>query len=248
MYNLLMQSVSTENLNQFVNNHIDEFHKSRAVRLQGISLLGVLKTKNPYLFKAKNLNSVHDLISDILNAYLSSSEEEFFGQFLEKLAIFVSEKAAGGHKSSTQGIDLEFENEGIIYLVSIKSGPNWSNSQSMKKQKTDFSTAVRVRRQSDSSANVRAILGICYSRAKTVDDGIFTKYAGQSFWKFISGNANLYKEIIEPIGYKAREHNDAFISEKNRIINLFVVEFTELFCVSGNISWEKLVEFNSSNL
>lgn len=248
MYNLLMHPVSKSDLNQFVNNHIDEFHQNRANKLKSIRLTEVLKRKNPYLFKAKNLNSVPDLISDILNAYLSSSEEEYFGQFLEKLAIFISEKAAHGHKSPAHGVDLEFEDDGVIYLVSIKSGPNWGNAQSIRRQELEFNNAVLIRRQGDRSTNVRAVLGICYGNAKTVDRGAYTKIVGQSFWGLISGNNNLYKEIVEPIGYKAKEHNDFFLVEKNRIINLFVAEFTTKFCVDGNISWEQLVEFNSSSI
>ena len=242
-----MQVISTEALKTFVNENIDEFHNNKARILTGIQLKKVLLSKNPYLFKAKNLNSANDLINDVLSAYLYSSEEKVFGDFLEKLAIFVSESSCGGRKSSATGVDLEFEDDGKYYLVSIKSGPNWSNSSSMARQIENFRKAVTVRRQNYPNDNIIPVIGICYGKKKPVDKGTHKVVMGQSFWHLISGDTGLYKQIIEPLGYKAREHNEEFIQEKSRIVNLFTQEFVEKFCDNGNINWDKLVEFNSGN-
>src|SRR4051812_21906244 len=111
-----MNKFSVRELNEFVNNNIDQFHKRRLEILQSLKLTKVLTSKNPYLFKAKNLNSANDLINDLLSAFLSSSEEKLFGDFLERLAIFVAEKTSGGRKSTATGIDLEFEGDGIYYV------------------------------------------------------------------------------------------------------------------------------------
>ena len=72
---------------------------------------------------------------------------------------------------------------------------------------------------------------------------------GQNFWYLISENENLYTDIIEPIGYRAREHNETFLKEKSNVINRFTKLFTEMFCrEDGAIDWVKVVEFNSKNL
>ncbi len=71
---------------------------------------------------------------------------------------------------------------------------------------------------------------------------------GQNFWYLISEDPRLYIDIIEPLGYRAHEHNAAFLTEKDRIINLFTIELLDDFCTDGLIDWEKLVAFNSSNL
>jgi hypothetical protein len=69
-----------------------------------------------------------------------------------------------------------------------------------------------------------------------------------NLWYLISKNNKLYTVIIGLIGYKAKEHNDAFDSEKGRVINLFTKRFIEKFCDStGAIDWIKLVEYNSGN-
>jgi len=52
-------------------------------------------------------------------------------------------------------------------------------------------------------------------------------------------------EIIEPLGYRAKERNGEFLVEYGRILNLFTNEFFQKFCENGNINWEKLVKLNS---
>jgi hypothetical protein len=88
--------------------------------------------------------------------------------------------------------------------------------------------------------------GCCYGRAKDIDRGSYTKLCGQSFWQFISGSENLYLEVIEPIGYKAKERNDAFQKQYSALLNRFTAQFISDFCKSdGSIDWGKLVVFNS---
>ncbi|MCP4361921.1 MAG: hypothetical protein GY796_28245, partial [Chloroflexi bacterium] len=38
----------------------------------------------------------------------------------------------------------------------------------------------------------------------------YLKVVGQNFWYLISENKDLYTDIIEPIGYRAKQHNEAF--------------------------------------
>ena len=102
-----MRPLNLNEVNEFVKKHIGEFHESRDASLQTLKLRGVLK-KNPYLFKAKDINDAHDLVKLLLDAHLSSQEEAVFGNFLEKLAIFVCGRVFDGRKSSAEGIDLEF--------------------------------------------------------------------------------------------------------------------------------------------
>lgn len=235
-------------LNDFVNKNIDIFHNSRLAKLQGTKLKGILKNKNPYLFRAKNINTASDLVKDLLEAVLYASEEKFMGDFLEKLAIFVVEQMWNGQKSSTTGVDLDFIKHGIRYLVSVKSGPNWSNSSSMAKQRDNFSTAIRVIKQQSPEAHVEAVLGICYSKKRTSHNHNIMTVHGQAFWDLLTDDDDFYTDIVEPLGYKAKEHNEAFLAEKSRILNLFAAEFMEEYCDNGVIDWGGLVKFNSGNL
>jgi len=210
-------------------------------------MLNVVKQKNPYLFKAKNIITAQDFVKTILDARLSSQEETIFGGFLEGLAIFISSQVYGGQKSSAEGIDLEFEKDNIRYIVSIKSGPNWGNSSQVKKLRDNFRQAKRILGTNRLSTNVVAVNGCCYGKDGTPDKGDYLKLCGQQFWEFISGDDNLYIDIIEPLGHHAKERNEQFMQEYAKVINKFTAEFIGKFCdADGNILWEEIVKFNSA--
>ena len=243
-----MEPLDIESVNRYVNDNIVKFHKARIRSVENLKLKKLL-TKNPYLFKAKNLESASELVNGLLDARLSSSEEELFGKFLEGLAIFVAQQTSNGHKSSAQGVDLEFFGDDIHYVVSIKSGTNWGNSSQQSKLAQDLRNAIRRVKQADQSANVESVLGICYGKTRTVrhNEG-YLKVVGQNFWYLVSGSKELYTDVIEPIGYKAKEHNDKFRFERNNLSNRLMRAFTEEYCLSsGAIDWKKLVRQNCGN-
>lgn len=242
-----MNPLDFNEVREYVNNNIDSFHQRR-IRILGDLELESLIKKNPYLFRAKAIEKAQDLIEGLLDAYLSSSEEELFGEFLEDLAVFVAEKTTGGKKSAAEGIDLSFERDNITYLVAIKSGTNWGNSQQQKRLEDDLRRAKRVLRQSERTRQVETILGICYGNTKTKELRGYTKYVGQEFWKLISDSDTLYMDIIEPIGYRAKEHNEEFERQKVITINRLNKRFMDEFCDDdGFILWKKLVFFVSNN-
>jgi hypothetical protein len=231
----------------YVEQHIPEFHKKRIEKLTRLQLKEVLRRKNPYLFKVKNIITAGDFVKTILEAFLSSQEESLFGGFLEELAVYVCGHVYDGKKSSSEGIDLEFEKESVKYIVSIKSGPNWGNSSQIKRMIDNFKKAKRILGTNTSaSANVIAVNGCCYGKDNSPDKGDYLKLCGQRFWQFVSGNDTLYTELIEPLGHKTKEKNEQFLTEYSKVINKFTFDFIEMFCdVSGAILWEKVVQFNS---
>lgn len=103
----------------------------------------------------------------LLDAFLSSSEEKLFGDFLEALAIFVASQTCNGHKSTAPGVDLEFVNKEVHYIISVKSGPNWGNSSQQNKLEEDLQKAVRRVKQSQLGKNIQPVLGICYGKTRT---------------------------------------------------------------------------------
>jgi len=241
-----MKALNLSDVTQYVEDNIGTFHSKRIKSLDNLKLTKILKRKNPYLFKAKNTLTSEAIIKGLVDAHISSNEETIFGDWLEGLAIFINEKVYKGRKSGIKGVDLEFDNNGIRYIVNIKSGPNWGNSSQLSKMVEDFKTAKKTLRTSNSKLTIIAINGCCYGIDNTPDKGDYFKYCGQRFWEFISGNSNLYTDIIEPLGHKAKEKNDEFYKSYAQMINKFTVEFSKDFCLkTGDINWEKLVEFNS---
>ena len=112
----------------------------------------------------------------------------------------------------------------------------------------EFISAKKTLRTSDSKLHIVAVNGCCYGRDAHSDKGDSIKFCGQDFWKFISGNENLYIEIIEPLGFNAKQKNDEYLNLFSSLINRFTSEFSVTFCNrNGEIEWEKLVKFNSSS-
>jgi len=241
--------INRDSLLSFVNVEIGRFHQSRLATLESLTLSKVLQRKNPYLFRAKNITTASDLVTALMDALLSSSEEKIFGDFLENLAVYVSSQACGGRKSSAEGIDLEFDRDNTRYMVSIKSGPSWGNSSQYHALAEAFRRAVAVQKQGHHGLRPQPVLGICYGRQATKDNGIYVRYTGQTFWHFLTGDKDFYLGIIEPIGTDARRYNDDFVGQKARLVNKFTDEFMGNFCTPEYcIDWEKLVEFNSGNM
>jgi len=242
-----MNEINPELIQRYVEQHIGEFHQGRIDSLNSLKLADVLKRKNPYLFRAKNMLTSEMIVRGFIDAHVSSNEETIFGTWLEGLAIYINSLAFGGKKSGIPGIDLEFDENGKRYIVNIKSGPNWGNSSQIKKMINDFTSAKRTLRTSNSHLEVVAVNGCCYGRDNKPDKGDYYKYCGQRFWSFISGDENLYTDIIEPLGHNARIRNDEYNLLHTKMINKFTKDFSAEFCKeTGEINWEKLVQYNSA--
>lgn len=243
-----MNPLNLEDVKDYVNKNIGEFHEHRLKILHDLTLSHLIK-KNPYLFRAKNITTAHELIVSTMEAFLSSSEEKLFGDFLEGLAIYIAGITTGGHKSSCPGADLEFQKEETYFLIAIKSGPNWGNSSQLKKLAQDLRDGETRLKQSKHTNNVQTILGICYGKTRTrYSKAGYLKIVGQNFWNFISNNKNLFVEIIEPIGFRAKDHNEQYIQEKGRVINRLVKKFIDEYCDDqGLILWERVIRANSEN-
>lgn len=243
-----MPTVTQNDITAYVQAHIPDFHRAKLESLKALPLTKVLSRKNPYLLKAKALVTPRDLVKAILDAHLSSQEETILGNFLEGLAIFICKGAYRAHgKSTTTGLDLEFDKDGRRYLVTIKSGPNWGNSGQVAKMRADFKTAVRVYRQNRDAKPVVCVNGCCYGRQPLIseDKGDYLKLCGQRFWEFISGDAELYIKIVEPIGHKATERNAEFLAQYELVLDSFTETFRQTFCdAKNNIQWDKLVEIS----
>ena len=156
-----MDKLDIKDVTQYVEDNIGVFHKKRIDRLNDLKLKEVLKKKNPYLLKAKKTETAEQIIRGIVDAYISSSEETIFGDWLEGLAIFICQKVYDGWKSGITGIDLEFDKDDIRYIVNIKSSPNWGNSRQIPKMLSDFSAAKKTLRTSNSKLNIVAVNGCC---------------------------------------------------------------------------------------
>lgn len=242
-----MNQLSDE-VEEYADEGLAEFYQQRMQLLRDLTFRELLGM-GFCLFRPMCPALAGDIVEVLLDAFLCSSGEQLFETFLKDLSLFVVRKKYGGHKSTMSGVDLEFEKEGVYYIVLVKSGLYWGSSSQEKELAQDLRDAMTRVRQSRVAAPVDPVLGICYGKTRTTyTKADYLRVAGQDFWHLISEDEDLYTDIIEPIGYRAKEHNDAFEDEKARIVNRFTKEFIDRFCDdTGAIDWVKLVGFNSGN-
>jgi Type II restriction endonuclease EcoO109I len=230
---------------------VTPFYEHRLNGLKQLKLHGVLRRKNPYLFKAKNIELAGDLVKSVVDAFLSSQEESIFGNLLEGFAIHVSRTLYGGFKSELKSVDLEFERGGVYHVVGIKSGTNWGNSDQVNRMRDNFKAAKQLLR-GRGHAEVVAVNGCIYGKDRNPlkrhadPDREYYKYAGQAFWHFVSGDDDLYREIITPIDEEARQKDETFKRAYAAKIDEMTQDFTGGFMTPENqIDWVRLVDYVS---
>ena len=247
---------------EYVEDNIGSFHEKRLDTVRNKQLNDVLSRKNPYLFRAKS-PSVTRLITGIMDAFLSSQEEGLFGNFLEGVAVFVAEQVFGGYKpepSDLTGIDLVFEKQDAVYMVDIKSGPNWGNSSQVTRMRQNFRVGVGKLQSRFPGRPIIPVNGCMYGKdRKPHKTGKFRqngntysydywKLCGQDFWHLISDNPQMYVEIIEPLGYRASMRSMAFQAEYDNFLNRLLREFLNTYANDdGSIAWDRLTEFVSKS-
>ncbi|CAD5978413.1 Modification methylase PvuII [Planktothrix tepida] len=238
--------------NDYLINHVlSPFYNKRFEKLNNLKLKDILKRKNPYLFKAKNIELAGDFVKSIVDAFLSSQEETIFGHLLESFAIYISETLYGGFKSTLNSVDLEFERGRNYYIVGIKSGINWGNSDQINRMKDNFKKAKNRLREEGKTCDIIAVNGCIYGKDKNPlktdqdPDKTYYKYAGQDFWNFIAEDDNLYQQMIVPIDIEAQKKDESFKTIYSSKINQMTQEFMQNFMKDNQIDWVKLVDYVS---
>ena len=225
---------------------LEEFYNSLLIRIDLINITDIIKRKNPYLYRAKAMQSASEIVESILAATISSSEETIFGNcFFEPLAI----AASGGNKALAEGVDImvEDKSKNTIYAIAVKSGPSVYNADSKKRQEQNFNAAHKLAQQA--KARYEPIIGYCYGKKRQTGKGkptIYRELAGQDFWYELTGDPQFYIKIIGFMGNRPERYLERYRESYNKACNRLVKQFTERFCDDdGSIDWDKLVRFNS---
>jgi len=229
-------------------NGLDNFYKSLIDKTNKLDIKKIMKRKNPYLYRAKALQNANDIVSSVLDAFVTSSEETIFGNcFFEPLAI----AASGGSKALAEGVDIMIEKkeENTIYAVAVKSGTSVFNADSKKRQEQNFAAAAKLAKQA--KARYEAIIGYGYGKKRMTGKGVpkmYQELAGQEFWAELTGEDDFYLKIIQFMGELPEQYLEDYQKSYNNAMNRLLKQFTTEFCKdTGEIDWDKLVKFNSGN-
>lgn len=230
-------------LEDVIRRSLDDFYQRRMKKLSELKLSEVLRKKNPYLLRAIGVQDAREIVTEILRAYMSSSDETIFGDaFFEQVA----KAASGGVVSPGEGVDIAIETDAVYKAIAVKSGPNIFNSSQAKRQDQEFkslrSRLLKLHKEFD------PLLGHGYGRksADPTKDRTYRIRSGQAFWEELTGDSDFYIKLISLIGSYATQHRDEFKHEWDKAINRFEYDFLNNFGkADGSINWEKLVRFNS---
>ena len=227
-----------------ISDALNAFYNALLKKIETIDLKDVLKHKNPYLYRAKDMKTAEDIVDAILAAYVSSSEETIFGnEFFEPIVIALS----GGVKAQATGIDVMIEDRenNTVKAIAVKSGTNVFNADSKKRQNENFMEGASRARQAKMAYD--AVIGYCYGRksqkkSKNAKPVIYRELAGQDFWHEITGDPEFYKKIIDYMGnlpeQKLKEYKSKYSQARQRMLGGFKKDF----CTSdGKIDWSKTI-------
>lgn len=251
-----MNKLNYKKLNQFIaTDIIHPFYDNRLLSLKQIKLKAVIKRKNPYLFKAKNIETAGDFAKYLLDAFLSSQEETMFGDLLEKLAVHICCEVFDGRKAEERkfkSVDLIFERENRIYIVGIKSGPNWGNSDQINAMKKNLKKAKEILKSEGEKLRIIKVNGCMYGRDnnsykknKRSPSLNYYKICGQPFWELISGDNQLYKKIIQPLDEEAKKRDKTFKELYAKKINEMTKDLVNSFYTGNSLDWNKIVDYIS---
>ncbi|MDO5560592.1 MAG: PmeII family type II restriction endonuclease [Oscillospiraceae bacterium] len=227
---------------------LETFYGTLIEKIDGLNIQKVMKRKNPYLYRAKAMESASEIVESVLTAFVSSSEETIFGNcFFEPIAI----AASGGNKALAEGIDIMIQDNeaNVISAIAVKSGPSVFNADSKKRQEQNFMAASKLAQQA--KARYEAYIGYCYGKKKDSGRGkpkMYRELAGKQFWQEITGDEDFYKKIITYMGTMPEQYVSEYKESYSKAANRLVREFSNSFCKEdGSIDWEQLVEFNSGD-
>ncbi len=220
----------------------------RFAALDALTLTKLL-AKNPYLYRALGEGNPSSLLKQMLMARVSSSDETIFGNdFFEPMAMFAARSAPGNRMVTVgagAGQDIAIETATEYLAISVKSGTNIFNAQSEKGQAGEF--AALQGRMKKLGKMFRPIVGYGYGRKVMRNVTVQEKLAGQAFWELLTGEADFYLRISREMSAFAASHAQQYMEAFDRKHRLMLKEFMLNFISdAGDISWDKLVEFNSS--
>lgn len=250
-----MGKLDYEKLNTFIaSDVIRPFYEIRLTRLESAQLSDISKRKNPYLFKAKNIETAGDLAKSILDAFLSSQEETIFGDLMERLAVHVCREVFNGRKAEEgkyKSVDLIFDRDEKTYIVGIKSGPNWGNADQINTMKRNLKVAKKLLCAELAKSSIVSVNGCMYGRDNNPHkvskdpDLSYYKLCGQPFWELISGDDQLYKKIIQPLDKEAKKRDVVFKELYVKKINEMTKDVVDIFYTKDNLDWDKIIDYVS---
>ena len=178
-----------------VTEYLEEYYGRVIASVDALDLDALVRRKNPYMYYANNIGSAQEFVDTVLSAFVTSSQETFFGNvFFERLVIAVS----GGTKTLAEGSDIEVRTDTDLFVISVKSSKDVFNSDSKKKQIDHFRKLQKVAAQT--GLNYRPMIGYAYTKCWKKNEDFYKEFVGQDFWEILTGDKEFYLKIVDFMG------------------------------------------------
>lgn len=82
------------------------FHARRRERLNKLNLTAMLRQRNPYLFKIRNVQLAHDVVKFLLDDSVQQKDSVLLGEFFEEVTVFVGAESRGDDNLYLQIVEL----------------------------------------------------------------------------------------------------------------------------------------------
>jgi len=208
-----------------------------AKRLKSLHIKDIIKSKNPYLYRASGIVTCEDLVLRAFNDYVSASVEGYFGPFFESVARIVS----GGFKPPGSGeVDLFIQTGDAVRLYVIKSGPKGFNSSSYDKAKRDLDSS-EAKLWQDKVKTEKRIAFAYGRRSNTVMKAGIVHLSSRDFWTELSGDEDFYKRLLDACAVMA----PLYIADMQAPLGELLQEAHQSFCEDNEINWDKVLRLVS---
>ncbi len=197
-----------------------------SVKRKKINLPELLGKCNPYPMVV-NCKTPEDIVDFILQRHQQTSEQTIWGNFLESIAVKISEIKLNGYKSKEVCTDIEWVSNSKKHFRGWKSSPNWANAD---QKRTVINTEKELNKLDDfGSFKVLTSYGKTPNRKKSSVN--FTQISGQESWEEIGNDNEMYNKVMLAVENCSNKIGlfikSIYISDRNRAIEWINENFTD---------------------
>jgi len=232
--------LSKERIKESLSSIAERVFSKTTAKLMRSHPLEIIEDQNIMSRQLCGLVRVEDFVDDMMYTRLRTSRDTIMGNELEEFVwLFIKERFNGNKVEKKWGIDFEFIYNDILYLLQLKSGPNWANSDQKKKLKDNFNSRKFYHRKNGYKGRIKCILGIMANdpKKRNKSNSTYTCLAGQDFFTFLSGDETLFLELPNYLNEKVVDYSYCINVIRRRMIDYF----GPWYSVNGMLDYSKLM-------
>lgn len=177
-----------EDINMVVRNELAKYINS-LYDIKFSVIEDIIRCSNIFKIVSEGLNDPRDVVRCMVKQHVLKSKETIFGAVPENIMLWLAARRYDAIKSSRPCVDFEYTLTRVFHVVSVKSSPNWGNSDQINRMLSEFRHIVASK--STTHDDVVCINLCAYgtdnSPEKIFNDGFkYYKLCGVKAWQFLT--------------------------------------------------------------